>query len=160
MCFFCKCWDSSQKSSESRVMKYDSNIRCFFVCYYPKIHVNVEFNSFNSPQILPAEWWDFVFFGGMLIPTLFPGFSLSRYIRCFKCLRHFVRCRLKTFCFHPLDFHRPRLDFRKISWAQFENEVKDWGWANGGIKKIFQHLDRHLPAAAGGAGNPKKTGVD
>jgi len=36
--------------------------------------------------------------------------------------------------------------FRKISWAQFENEVKDWGWANGGIKKIFQHLDRHLPA--------------
>lgn len=94
--------------------------------------------------------------GGMEIPTNYKQaltkglsffsrfFSLSRYIRIRQMFvnRHFFHCLLKTFCFHPL-FHRPRLDFRKISWAQFENEMKDWGWANGGIKKIFQHMDRH-----------------
>lgn len=111
--FFASVGVPSKKYFESRVIKYDSNIGCFFVCYYPKIPVNVQFNSFNSPQILPAEWWDFDFFGGDGNPyyswTLFPGFSLSRYISCFNLFQMFV-CAIFFFVskngHHPL-FHQP-----------------------------------------------------
>ena len=71
---------------------------------------------------------------------------------------HFFRCFLFK-CVLFSSVVKSTIDCRKISWAQFENEVKDWGWANGGIKKIFQHLDRHMAYGApfGGAGNGQNT---
>jgi len=57
-------------------------------------------------------------------------------------LAKFKRFLEKKFGSCQSAFESMESDTRKISWAQFENEVKDWGWANGGIKKIFQHLDR------------------
>ena len=68
VCFVVSIGITSKNCSGSTVMKYDSIIGCFFFYVFfisPKIGVIFQFNSFNSPQILPVEWWDFEhFFGG------------------------------------------------------------------------------------------------